>query len=138
MTPFAIAGVQMHVAAVHENVTAMKHKVELTLARFPWVQMILFSELAPYGPLYKNHPKACGATEDAFRDVAAHYGVWLVPGSMFRRSRGRLYNTASVIDPITSAGKIASSGSPGAILGSRKLIVSAASRVIAYWRVILR
>ena len=47
MTPFAIAGVQMHVDALHSNVEAMRHRVEILMARFPWTQMVLFSELAP-------------------------------------------------------------------------------------------
>ena len=51
MTPFAIAGIQMHVAAVHSNVEAMRHRIEIAMARFPWTQMVLFSELAPFGPL---------------------------------------------------------------------------------------
>lgn len=99
MTPFAIAGVQMHVAAVHENVTAMIHRVDLTVARFPWVQMVVFSELAPFGPLPKNHPKSVKPTVDAFREVAARHGIWLIPGSIFERKGGKLFNTAYVIDP---------------------------------------
>ena len=51
MTPFAITGIQMHVAAVQSNVEAMRHRIEIAVARFPWTQMILFSELAPFGPL---------------------------------------------------------------------------------------
>ena len=51
MTPFAIAGVQMHVGALHSNVEAMRQRIEILMARFPWTQMVLFSELAPYGPL---------------------------------------------------------------------------------------
>ncbi len=35
MTPFAVAGVQMHIAALHENTTAMGHQLELLMARFP-------------------------------------------------------------------------------------------------------
>ena len=99
MTPFAIAGVQMHVAAVNENVTALTKHVEVTLARFPWVQMIVFSELAPFGPLLKNHPKSTEATISAFCDLAARHGIWLIPGSMFQREKERLYNTAIVINP---------------------------------------
>ena len=53
MTPFAIAGIQMHVAAAHPNVDALRHKIDLAMARFPWTQMVLFSELAAYGPLTK-------------------------------------------------------------------------------------
>lgn len=41
MTPFAIAGVQMHVAAVHDNVKEMRHRLDVLMARFPWTQMVL-------------------------------------------------------------------------------------------------
>ncbi len=45
MTPFSIAGVQMAVSATHENVTAMTSRIDHVMALFPWVEMILFSEL---------------------------------------------------------------------------------------------
>ena len=100
MTPFAIAGVQMHIAATHENVTAMTHKVEQVIARFPWVQMIMFSELAPYGPLPDQHPEDTTETLDVFRRLAAKHQVWLLPGTIYtRRGDGGLYNSAPVIGP---------------------------------------
>lgn len=100
MTPFAIAGVQMHVAAVHENVTAMSHKVDLVLARYPWVQMIMFSELAAFGPLPSNHPEDMTPTLETFQDLARRHEIWILPGSMFTKdANGKLYNLASVIDP---------------------------------------
>ena len=99
MVPFAIAGVQMHVAAVHDNVGAMKHRLDLLMARFPWVQMVVFSELAPYGPLPTYaQPLPCAA-EETFQELAARHGVWLVPGSLFEQADRRIYNTAPVIDP---------------------------------------
>lgn len=99
MTPFAIAGVQMHISAAHENVTAMTHQIDVVMARFPWVQMVLFSELAPYGPLPKHAPEDLRPTEEVFREAARRHGIWLVPGSMFERAGERIYNTASVINP---------------------------------------
>ena len=99
MTPFAIAGIQMHVSAARENVTAMGHRLDLLMARFPWVQMVLFSELAPYGPLTDHAQSFPNQAEQAFQDMAARHGVWLLPGSMFEREGDRIYNTASVIDP---------------------------------------
>ena len=51
MVPFAIAGVQMPVPALHDNIAAMVHTVDVAVARLPWVQMVLFSELCVYGPL---------------------------------------------------------------------------------------
>ena len=100
MTPFAIAGIQMPVSAVHSNVEAVLHRIDVVVARFPWVQMILCSELAPFGPLIKTAQAFPNEAEHAFCSVAARHGIWLIPGSMFERAEdGRIYNTASVIDP---------------------------------------
>ena len=99
MVPFAIAGVQMHVPALKNNVEAIRHHVEVTLARFPWVQMILFSELAVCGPVHTSPELLPGPSEAALQEIAAKCKIWLIPGSMFEREGERIYNTASVIDP---------------------------------------
>ena len=99
MTPFSIAGVQMTVSATRENVTAMASKIDHVMTHFPWVEMILFSELAPYGPLPSNCPQSPAETELSFRDQVRRHGDWLIPGAMFVREAGRLYNEAIVINP---------------------------------------
>ncbi|MDX1654670.1 MAG: carbon-nitrogen hydrolase family protein [Candidatus Competibacteraceae bacterium] len=98
MTPFAIAGIQMPITTT-DNIQAMKHRLELTMHLYPWVQMVMFSELAPYGPLLHHAQKLPGRAEEAFQELAAHHGIWVLPGSMFERADGQIYNTASVIDP---------------------------------------
>lgn len=99
MTPFSIAGVQMAVSATRENVTAMASRIDHVMALFPWVEMILFSELAPYGPMPSNYPPSLVAAERTFQEQARRHGVWLIPGSMYVREAGRLYNEAMVINP---------------------------------------
>lgn len=100
MTPFAIAGVQMHVAALHPNVEAMGHRIDLLMGRFPWTQMVLFSELAPYGPLDRFAQPFPNPAIAGFQDKARQHGIWLIPGSMFELGPdGRVRNTAVVIDP---------------------------------------
>ncbi|HUG37230.1 MAG TPA: carbon-nitrogen hydrolase family protein [Candidatus Limnocylindrales bacterium] len=99
MKPFAIAGMQLDLSAVHENVTTMGRKLEVLMSVYPWVQMVVFSELAAYGPLVSNAQHLPNATEDTFREWARKYGIWLLPGSMFELADGKIYNTATVIDP---------------------------------------
>jgi deaminated glutathione amidase len=99
MTPFAIAGIQTHIAVTHANVEHLRHRLDLLMTLFPWVQMVLFSELAPYGPNHHHAEAMPGPTEGAFQEMAAKHQVWLLPGSMFERSGDNIYNTASVIDP---------------------------------------
>lgn len=106
MTPFSIAGVQMHVTANQENVTAMLHRIDLVMVRFPWVQMIVFSELAAYGPLLTNHPDSVEDAHKALCEAAARHNVWILPGSMFERHEAGVYNVAVVINP---AGEIVTS-----------------------------
>ena len=99
MTPFAIAGIQMRISASHENVSAMAHRLDILMARFPWVQMVVFSELAAFGPLPGHAQTLPGPAEDAFREMAAQHQIWLLPGSIFEAAGDLVYNTASVIDP---------------------------------------
>ncbi len=100
MTPFAIAGVQMHVGALQSNVPAMRHRIEVLMARFPWTQMVLFSELAPFGPLDQFAQSFPNDTLEQFQEDAKRFGIWLIPGSMFEKTEdGRILNTSVVINP---------------------------------------
>jgi len=101
MTPFAIAGVQMYVNALQPNVDGLLHRLDVLMARFPWTQMVLFSELAPFGPLDKFALPPENEVIEQFCAAAQRHKVWLIPGSMFLTSPvdGRIYNTALVIDP---------------------------------------
>ena len=101
MTPFAIAGVQMYVNALESNVDGMIQRLGILMARFPWTQMVLFSELAPFGPLDRFALDPENEALDKFQQAARKYQVWLVPGSMFIRNPedGRIYNTSFVINP---------------------------------------
>lgn len=100
MTPFAIAGVQMHVDALTDNIDAMAQHLEVLFARYPWVQMVLFSELCVYGPLIQFAQPFPNAAEVRLQELARHFGIWLIPGSMFEKAEdGNIYNTSSVINP---------------------------------------
>lgn len=99
MTPFAIAGVQMQVSASGENLSDMRRKLDVLMIRYPWVQMVLFSELCAFGPSPSHAQPLPGPAEEAFCEMAARHGIWLIPGSLFERSGEHIYNTAPVIDP---------------------------------------
>jgi predicted amidohydrolase len=100
MIPFAIAGVQMYVNALHSNVEGMVHRIDILMARFPWTQMALFSELAPYGPLNKFAQPFENDAVKIFCETARRHKIWLIPGSMFEKAPdGRIYNTSVVINP---------------------------------------
>jgi predicted amidohydrolase len=99
MKPFAIAGIQMKVSAVSSNVEMMKLKIDITMNLYPWIEMIVFSELCAFGPLTHAAQPFPNNFEAEMQAKAKEYGVWLLPGSIFEQSEGNIYNTASVINP---------------------------------------
>ncbi len=100
MIPFAVAGIQMQVTALRENVTAMEHRLDLLMIKLPWVQMVVFSELAAFGPLTENAIVLEGSeTLERFQKMAKKHNVWLIPGSLFTKRDDKVYNTSMVINP---------------------------------------
>ncbi|MCB9251172.1 MAG: carbon-nitrogen hydrolase family protein [Flavobacteriales bacterium] len=99
MKPFAIAGIQMKVSATYPNIEMMKLKLDITMNLYPWVDMVVFSELCGYGPLLHNAQEFPGPFEEEMQEIAKKYGIWLIPGSIFEKSGDYVYNTACVINP---------------------------------------
>ena len=99
MMPFSIAAVQMHVDALQDNVPRMQHKVDILMEVYPWVQMVMFSELAAFGPLTRHAQPMPGPAEEAFCTLARKHQIWLLPGSMFELEDDKIFNTLPVIDP---------------------------------------
>ncbi len=99
MKPFAIAGMQLDLSAVRENVSHMAARLDVLMNVYPWVQMVVFSELAAYGPLTHNAREFPNETEQVFQEWAKRYGIWLLPGTMFEKVGETIYNTATVIAP---------------------------------------
>ncbi|NQY67253.1 MAG: carbon-nitrogen hydrolase family protein, partial [Flavobacteriales bacterium] len=99
MKPFAIAGIQMKVSAVVPNIEMMKLKLDIALNLYPWIEMVVFSELCAYGPLTYAAQKIPGNFEQEMQNMAAKHGIWLLPGSIFEKKDDKIYNTATVINP---------------------------------------
>lgn len=98
MKPFGIAGIQMNL--IHgSNLDEIEHRISTVMHLYPWVEMIVLSELAAHGPLLSYAEPMPGATEGRFCELAHQYGLWLVPGSAFEQKNGAIYNTAAVINP---------------------------------------
>lgn len=99
MKPFSIAGIQMPVSAIQSNIPLMKIKLDVLMNVFPWVQMVVFSELCAFGPLKKNAMESPNKVETDFKELAKKYGIWLIPGSMFQIKDGKIFNASIVINP---------------------------------------
>ncbi|WP_323007096.1 carbon-nitrogen hydrolase family protein [Pseudorhodobacter sp.] len=99
MTPFAIAGVQMYVNALQPNVDGMLQRLDVLMNVYPWTQMVMFSELAAFGPLTKHAQPLYNEHIERFQAAARHH-IWLIPGSMYQKTEdGRILNTSVVINP---------------------------------------
>jgi len=99
MKPFAIAGVQMKVFATQSNVEMMKVKLDILMNLYPWVEMVVFSELCAYGPLIHTAQEIEGPFELEMKRMAKKHGIWLLPGSIFEKRGDDVYNTATVYNP---------------------------------------
>ena len=69
------------------------------MAIYPWVQMVMFSELAVYGPDTRSAQPMPGPVELELCALAKQYGIWLLPGSLYELADGVIYNTTPVINP---------------------------------------
>lgn len=99
MQPFAIAGMQLQLNGLGNNIPRMQERLDYLMAVFPWVEMVVFSELAACGWSPAQAQPMPGPAEHAFQAMAAQHKVWLVSGSHFELLGGKVYNTASVVNP---------------------------------------
>ena len=109
---FGIAGVQMSVIPRDAQATVKKmydsvHQISLN---FPWVDMIIFHELAVPGLVQfvpmeqpgdwkKDAEPIPGPLSDQLCDMARRFRKWLIPGSMYELDGDLLYNTSLAISP---------------------------------------
>jgi predicted amidohydrolase len=86
-----------------ENVSKMESFIQNTSAAFPWVDMICFSEFSipGFNPVtWREQAETIpGATTERFCEAAKANKKWLLPGSMFEKEDGKIYNSALVISP---------------------------------------
>ena len=94
-----MAGLQLRISGLESNLEYLSARLDHLVAVFPWVEMVVFSELATFGPSKARAEPLPGPTEEAFREMARRHRLWLVNGSLYEKRRGAIYNTASVIDP---------------------------------------
>lgn len=98
MTPFAIAGLQLALPPSGNEDLVIK-KIRHTLLRYPWVQMVMLSELAICGAVTGSAESLPSALENRLGALAAELGIWLVNGSLYEKADGKVYNTTTVHAP---------------------------------------
>ena len=90
MTHFAISGIQMHIG-MHNNMEALRSRIGILMHLYPWTQMVLLSELAAHGPALHSAQPTDGPIEQEFREMARHFKIWLVAGSVFEQKETAPY-----------------------------------------------
>lgn len=98
MSSFSVAGLQISLVA-QDNQDQLERETEKFLKIFPWVQMVVFGELAALGHERKFAETLPGPTERRFCQLAKKHRIWLIPGSLYEKSDSRIFNTTSVINP---------------------------------------
>ena len=99
MTMLGIAGIQMPVSAIANNIDMMERYASHVRKRFPWVTVMVFSELCVFGSNPAHAQTMPGEAENRLQAIAAKYGMWLIPGTMFEKLDGKIYNTTPIISP---------------------------------------
>jgi len=98
MSRFSIAALQV-AWPVADNRDRLEKETARVLARFPWVQMVVFPELCSFGHELSFAEPMPGPTESRYQVLARKHGIWLIPGSLYERDGADIFNTAPVINP---------------------------------------
>jgi len=95
---FAIAGLQLELESKN-NLALICDEIRIVRKRFPWVDMIVLPELATFGTGLKLAQAMPGSAEQEYCALARETGLWILPGSLYEKKDGKVYNTAPVINP---------------------------------------
>lgn len=98
MSYLSVAGLQLELGA-EDNLSIIEEEIDLVKKRFPWIQMVVLPELCTYGAKTSMAVQIPGEVENCFRKAAKKNDIWLIPGTIYERSEGKVFNTAPVINP---------------------------------------
>ena len=97
MKPLSIAAIQLNLAR-KDNYTLLESKAREAMYRFPWLEMLVFSELAVGGAGASNATFFLSEYLDKLKELAKELDVWLIPGSFYEETEEGTFNTTPVID----------------------------------------
>jgi predicted amidohydrolase len=94
-----IAGIQMEVAPGADNSEAALRLLNKVASSFPWVDVVLFSELCVPGLNPDRGVHIPSELTVKFCEWSRKEKKWLIPGSFFEKEGEKVFNTAIVISP---------------------------------------
>jgi predicted amidohydrolase len=83
----------------HNNFDIIEHEIDLAMTRFPWLDMLVLSELVSYGVKAIYAQKKNSSVEKFFSQLAKKHQVWIIPGSYLEKSGTKVFNTTPIINP---------------------------------------
>ena len=95
MRNFSIAGLQLDLD-YSDNTDLICNSISQTSKRYPWVEMIVVSELA-VGGSNRSIDYSLETHLDTFRSLAKELNIWLIPGSFYHHQEDKITNVAPVI-----------------------------------------
>ena len=98
MPYLSMAALQLELC-VEDNLSLIEKEIDAVKRRFPWIQLVVLPELCTFGPSTELAVSLPGEVENCFREAARKNELWLLPGSIFERAGGEVFNTAPVINP---------------------------------------
>jgi formamidase len=83
------------------NIQALKNSIEAILFKKPWVRLVCAHELCIQGipDMQAVAQEIPGEITRACAELAKKYGIYLIPGTLYEKRDGRIFNTAPVFDP---------------------------------------
>ena len=97
MSHFSIAGMQLSLPN-GDNLDTIRQEILQTKKRFPWLDMIVLSELCNYGPEKKYAEEFPSKAEQFYCTLAKSLDLWIIPGSQYEKDGEDIFNTTSVIN----------------------------------------
>ena len=98
-----IASVQMSVHQEQKkNLIIIEKHLKHIKNMFPNISMVVFPELAAHGIVedsVKTAVEVPGVLTTTFSNLAKDYGLWLIPGSIYERSKNNVFNTTPIFSP---------------------------------------
>lgn len=95
---FGIVGLQLALSP-GDNLQALAHEVASVARRFPWVRMVVAGELCGFGANPGLAQCLPGDAEAFLCELARKHELWLIPGSLYEKCDGAVFNTTPVINP---------------------------------------
>ena len=108
MKPFSIAALQLNLD-YSNNQDLVVEKTKQAVKRYPWIQMVILSELA-VGGSSRSKEFSLEKQLPTFQRIAKELKIWYLPGSFYHHVQKEITNVAPVISPkgdvVTSCTKI--------------------------------